>query len=115
MAGRGAIVVAMLALACCAAAQAQRPSGCAALAANGVPAAVSRVLAEVLRVPPAAMRPEARIAEDLRADELSEVEIVMAIRRDLGVELDDAWARQARTVGALNDLVVAALRPRCQR
>lgn len=112
---RMAALAATLAVAWAPAAPAQRPAGCAVLAADGIPADVARVVAETLRRPPAAIRPEARLAEDLQADDLAQVEIVMALERRFGIEIDDARAREARTVGALSDLTIATLRPGCRR
>ena len=62
-------------------AEAQRTPACASLSAGRVPAEVVEVVAETLRLPPSRVGPESRLAQDLGADELAEVEVAMAIEK----------------------------------
>ena len=50
----------------------------------------------------AAVTPEARLNEDLGADSLAAMELIMALEEKLDIEIDDAELDQFKTV---NDLV----------
>jgi len=60
---------------------------------------VTRVIVEMLGVPEADVKPDARMAEDLGADSLDCVEILLAIEEDLDIELNDDECAQCKTVG----------------
>ncbi len=57
---------------------------------------VQRVIVQVLQVEPERITPDARFREDLGADSLDLVELIMAIQREFDTDLlrqiDDAWA-----------------------
>lgn len=49
--------------------------------------------------------PEADIFNDLGADSLDIVEVVMALEEELGIEIDDVEIEEIRTVGDLTNMV----------
>ena len=67
---------------------------------------IRRLVAEQLGVDPAAMRPDANILEDLGADSLDVVEMVMAIEEAFDIEIGDEDAEAMRTLGDVESYVV---------
>lgn len=63
---------------------------------------VRDVIAETVGCEAAAVTPEARLNEDLGADSLAAMELIMALEEKLDIEIDDAELDQFKTV---NDLV----------
>ena len=57
------------------------------------------LMADQLGVDPGEMRPDANILEDLGADSLDVVEMVMAIEEAFDIEVSDEDAEAMRTVG----------------
>lgn len=72
-------------------------------------------MAEELRLPPARVRLEARLAEDLGADELGQLELVMALERRFGIRIDHRTERPARDLRGLVEQVSTLLGRRCGR
>jgi acyl carrier protein len=66
-------------------------------------------MAEQLGVERAEMRPDADILEDLGADSLDVVEMVMAIEEAFDIEIADEDAEAMRTVGDVEAYVVKRL------
>lgn len=64
---------------------------------------------EVLSVEASAVTPEARFAEDLDADSLDLVELVMALEEEFDVSVDEEELEGVETVKAAYDLVVGKL------
>jgi acyl carrier protein len=62
---------------------------------------VSKILIEQLGVDPSQITPEAKFNEDLGADSLDSVEIVMACEEEFNVEVPDEEAEKIQTVGGL--------------
>jgi acyl carrier protein len=60
---------------------------------------VVKVVVEQLGVKEGEVKPEARFIEDLGADSLDTVELVMALEEEFGVEIPDEDAEKAKTVG----------------
>lgn len=60
---------------------------------------VKEIIAEELNVDAAEITMETRLAEDLGADSLDAVELIMAIEDEFGVEVDDESAQSIRSVG----------------
>ena len=67
------------------------------------------LMAEQLGVDPGEMRPEASILEDLGADSLDVVELVMAIEEAFDIEVSDEDAEAMRTVGDVESYVAKRL------
>lgn len=63
---------------------------------------VCDVIVETVGCEAAAVTPEARLNEDLGADSLAAMELIMALEEKLDIEIDDAELDQFKTV---NDLV----------
>ena len=63
---------------------------------------VRDVIVETVSCEAAAVTPEARLNEDLGADSLAAMELIMALEEKLDIEIDDAELDQFKTV---NDLV----------
>lgn len=63
---------------------------------------------EVLAVDPSAVTEEARFKEDLDADSLDLVELVMQLEDSLDVTIDEDDLADVRTVGQAVDLILAA-------
>jgi acyl carrier protein len=61
----------------------------------------------VLGVDPAAVTPEAHFADDLDADSLALVEIIMAVEDQLDIQVPEEELKDVRTVGAALDLLAA--------
>jgi acyl carrier protein len=64
---------------------------------------VRDLVVEQLGVAPEEVKPEARFIEDLGADSLDTVELVMAFEDKFGVEIPDEDAEKMITVGAAVD------------
>lgn len=70
---------------------------------------VRGLMAEQLGVEPAEMKPDANILEDLGADSLDVVEMVMAIEDAFDIEIADEDAEAMRTVGDVEAYVAKRL------
>ncbi|MEB3310404.1 MAG: acyl carrier protein [Snowella sp.] len=60
---------------------------------------VKAIVVEQLEVEPDAVTPEASFANDLGADSLDTVELVMALEEEFDIEIPDEAAEQIDTVG----------------
>jgi len=59
------------------------------------------ILVQRLSLQPAQIRPDSRLIEDLGADSLDVVEIVMQLEETFGIEITDEQAESVRTVSEL--------------
>jgi acyl carrier protein len=66
---------------------------------------VKKIVAEQLEVDPNDVKPEANFANDLNADSLDTVELVMALEEEFDVEIPDEAAEQIATVQAAVDYI----------
>ena len=64
---------------------------------------------EVLSVPEDKVIPEARFGDDLDADSLDLVELVMALEEEFGVEVPEEELEGVETVGQAYDLIAGKL------
>ena len=60
---------------------------------------VKEVIVEQLGVDPERVKPEASFIDDLGADSLDIVELVMAMEEEFGIEIPDEDAEKLKTVG----------------
>ncbi len=60
---------------------------------------VNAIIVEQLGVKPEQITPEAKFIEDLGADSLDTVELVMAVEEEFGKEIPDAEAEKLQSVG----------------
>lgn len=66
---------------------------------------VKKIVAEQLEVEPDEVNPEANFANDLNADSLDVVELVMALEEEFDIEIPDEAAEQIATVKAAVDYI----------
>ncbi len=64
---------------------------------------------EVLQVPAESITREARFADDLDADSLDLVELVMALEETFDVSVDESELEGIETIGQAYDLIVAKI------
>jgi acyl carrier protein len=64
-----------------------------------VPEKITEIIVEQLGVKPEEVTPEASFVDDLRADSLDTVELVMALEEEFGIEVPDEDAEKLTTVG----------------
>ncbi len=61
---------------------------------------VKKIVVDLLGVAEDQVTPEAKFVEDLGADSLDQVELVMALEEEFGAEIPDEEAEKLTTVGA---------------
>lgn len=66
---------------------------------------VKKIVAEQLSVDPSEVTPEASFANDLGADSLDTVELVMALEEEFDIEIPDEAAEAIATVQAAVDYI----------
>jgi acyl carrier protein len=67
--------------------------------ADNTESKVREIIINELGVEPEKVTPEASFVEDLGADSLDTVELVMAFEEEFGIEIPDEDAEQLQTVG----------------
>ena len=72
-----------------------------------IEAKVKKIISEQLGVPEADVKPEASFVNDLGADSLDTVELVMALEEEFGVEIPDEDAEKIGTVQSAIDYIKA--------
>ena len=70
-------------------------------------AKVKKIISEQLGVPEADVKPEASFVNDLGADSLDTVELVMPLEEEFGVEIPDEDAEKIATVQNAIDYIKA--------
>lgn len=60
---------------------------------------VKDIIVEQLGVKPDQVTPEAKLIEDLGADSLDAVELIMALEEEFGIEVPDEQAEKLQSVG----------------
>jgi acyl carrier protein len=66
---------------------------------------VKSIIADQLSVDEAEVKPEASFMNDLGADSLDIVELIMALEEEFGIEISDEEADKIQTVGAAIDYI----------
>ncbi|MDR3314952.1 MAG: acyl carrier protein [Coriobacteriales bacterium] len=66
---------------------------------------VGRILVEQLNIDEATVTAEASIADDLGADSLDAVELIMSLEDEFGIEIEPGKAEELKTVGDIVALV----------
>ncbi|WP_022847700.1 MULTISPECIES: acyl carrier protein [unclassified Desulfurobacterium] len=67
--------------------------------AENIEEKVKELIADRLGVDPEEVTPDASFVEDLGADSLDTVELVMALEEEFGIEIPDEDAEKIQTVG----------------
>ncbi len=70
---------------------------------------VKQVIAEKLDIEPEKITPEARFIEDLGADSLDIVELIMGLEDEFGLEISDEEAEKIQTVADAVEFIKARL------
>ena len=76
---------------------------------DGIELQIRSILAEQLGLEPAEIRPEANILDDLGADSLDVVEMVMSLEQAFDIEMPDEDVESMRTIADLERFVASAL------
>ena len=66
---------------------------------NSIEDRISKIIVEQLGVNEDQVKPEAKFIEDLGADSLDTVELVMALEEEFGTEIPDEEAEKLQSVG----------------
>ena len=66
---------------------------------------VKDIIVEQLGVKPDQVTPEAKFVEDLGADSLDIVELIMALEEEFGIEVPDEQAEKLLTVGDVTNYI----------
>ena len=66
---------------------------------------IKSIISDELNIDQAKITREANIREDLGADSLDAVEVIMALEDEFGITIDDDTAQSFKTVGDLVDYV----------
>jgi acyl carrier protein len=67
---------------------------------------VKNIIVEQLGVEPEQVKPEAQFVNDLGADSLDTVELIMALEEEFDIEIPDEQAEKIKTVGEALDHIV---------
>ncbi len=67
---------------------------------------VREVVSEILKVEPERVTEEAAFVEDLEADSLAQVELVMKLEEEFNIEIPEGDAEKIRTVGEAVDYIL---------
>ncbi len=71
---------------------------------------VKQIILSELNIDPAKISLDSRIAEDLGADSLDAVELIMNIEDEFGISINDEDAANIKTVGQLVNYVDSAIK-----
>ena len=77
--------------------------------AENIAEKVTEIIVEQLGVSADQVKPESNLFEDLGADSIDAVELVMAVEEEFGIEVPDEEAEKLRSVGDIISHVEGAL------
>lgn len=77
------------------------------MAVENVEERVKNIIVEQLGVEPDQVKPEAQFVNDLGADSLDTVELIMALEEEFDIEIPDEKAEKIKTVGEALDHIKA--------
>ena len=80
------------------------------MGASQIAEKVRQIVVQQLKVKEDEVKPEAQFIEDLGADSLDTVELVMALEEEFGIEIPDEDAEHILTVGKLVDYLEQKLK-----
>jgi acyl carrier protein len=75
---------------------------------DNIEAKIKDIIVEQLSVSADQVKPEAKFIEDLGADSLDTVELVMAFEEEFGIEVPDEEAEKLQSVGDVIEYVTKA-------
>lgn len=78
--------------------------------ANSVEEKVKKIIVTQLRVEPEQVKPEAQFVNDLGADSLDTVELIMGFEDEFGIDIPDEQAEKIKTVGEAIEHIKAKLK-----
>ena len=70
---------------------------------------VKKTLVELFQLDPAAIKPEARLGEDLDLDSIDAIDMAVKVQELTGKRVEEQALRKVRTVGDIVDLVESIL------
>jgi acyl carrier protein len=76
---------------------------------NHIEERVKNIIAMQLAVNADALQPDMKFVDDLNADSLDEIELVMAMEDEFAIEIDDEKAEQVKTVQQAIDFITREL------
>ncbi len=71
---------------------------------------VKNIIVEQLGVEPEQVKPEAQFVNDLGADSLDTVELIMALEEEFNIDIPDEQAEKIKTVGEAIDHIKAKVK-----
>lgn len=74
---------------------------------NSVESRVIRVIAVQLGINDSEIKPESHLVDDLKADSLDTVELVMEVEKEFDIEIPDGEAEKLLTVQSIIDKVIS--------
>ena len=75
------------------------------MASEDIESKVKEIICNQLEVSPEQLRPEASFIDDLKADSLAVVELVLALEQEFKIEIPDEDTEQIKTVKNATDYI----------
>ncbi|MBM4159460.1 MAG: acyl carrier protein [Ignavibacteria bacterium] len=71
---------------------------------------VEKVIAQVLKIDPKEITPNANFAFDLGADSMQSIELIAAFEEEFNIQMDEQKAREVQTVEGAVDFIAGYLK-----